>query len=149
VRWGPPARQDRKAEGRVPISAKLVANIITAAGATRALAIDLHAAQLQGITGPAGPVGPGGSSGASLTLSRVADAALVDFQLPADAGDATHPPAVTAYLSTNAAGGGWVQVSDAFDAGGPFITLQFTRGAWTVTMRSVPIGSTVIIVVHY
>jgi ribose-phosphate pyrophosphokinase len=42
------ARQDRKAEGRVPISAKLVANIITASGATRALAIDLHAAQLQG-----------------------------------------------------------------------------------------------------
>jgi ribose-phosphate pyrophosphokinase len=42
------ARQDRKAEGRVPISGKLVANIITAAGATRALAVDLHAAQLQG-----------------------------------------------------------------------------------------------------
>jgi ribose-phosphate pyrophosphokinase len=42
------ARQDRKAEGRVPISAKLVANIITAAGVSRALAIDLHAAQLQG-----------------------------------------------------------------------------------------------------
>ncbi|MBV8881286.1 MAG: ribose-phosphate pyrophosphokinase, partial [Planctomycetaceae bacterium] len=42
------ARQDRKAEGRVPISAKLVANIITASGATRALAVDLHAAQLQG-----------------------------------------------------------------------------------------------------
>ncbi len=42
------ARQDRKAEGRVPISAKLCANIITAAGATRALAIDLPAAQLQG-----------------------------------------------------------------------------------------------------
>jgi ribose-phosphate pyrophosphokinase len=42
------ARQDRKAEGRVPISAKLVANLITAAGATRALAVDLHAAQIQG-----------------------------------------------------------------------------------------------------
>jgi ribose-phosphate pyrophosphokinase len=42
------ARQDRKAEGRVPISAKLVANVITAAGASRALAVDLHAAQLQG-----------------------------------------------------------------------------------------------------
>jgi ribose-phosphate pyrophosphokinase len=42
------ARQDRKAEGRVPISAKLVANIITAAGVSRALAVDLHAAQLQG-----------------------------------------------------------------------------------------------------
>ena len=42
------ARQDRKAEGRVPISAKLVANVITAAGVNRALSVDLHAAQLQG-----------------------------------------------------------------------------------------------------
>lgn len=42
------ARQDRKDEGRVPITAKLVANIITAAGANRVLAIDLHAAQVQG-----------------------------------------------------------------------------------------------------
>jgi len=42
------ARQDRKDEGRVPISAKLVANMIVAAGANRVLALDLHAAQLQG-----------------------------------------------------------------------------------------------------
>jgi len=42
------ARQDRKDEGRVPITAKLVANIITTAGADRVLTIDLHAAQLQG-----------------------------------------------------------------------------------------------------
>ena len=42
------ARQDRKDEGRVPITAKLVANIIHAAGADRVLTIDLHAAQLQG-----------------------------------------------------------------------------------------------------
>lgn len=42
------ARQDRKDEGRVPITAKLVANLITAAGAQRVLAIDLHAAQIQG-----------------------------------------------------------------------------------------------------
>jgi ribose-phosphate pyrophosphokinase len=42
------ARQDRKDEGRVPITAKLVANMITAAGAQRVLAIDLHAAQIQG-----------------------------------------------------------------------------------------------------
>ena len=41
-------RQDRKAEGRVPISAKLVANLITTAGAHRGLALDLHAAQIQG-----------------------------------------------------------------------------------------------------
>ena len=42
------ARQDRKEEGRVPITAKLVANLITAAGADRVLTIDLHAAQIQG-----------------------------------------------------------------------------------------------------
>ncbi len=42
------ARQDRKDEGRVPITAKLVANLITVAGANRVLAIDLHAHQLQG-----------------------------------------------------------------------------------------------------
>lgn len=42
------ARQDRKDEGRVPITAKLVANMITTAGASRVLAIDLHAHQLQG-----------------------------------------------------------------------------------------------------
>jgi ribose-phosphate pyrophosphokinase len=42
------ARQDRKAEGRVPITAKLVANLITKAGANRVLTIDLHAAQIQG-----------------------------------------------------------------------------------------------------
>jgi ribose-phosphate pyrophosphokinase len=42
------ARQDRKDEGRVPITAKLVANMIAGAGADRVLALDLHAAQLQG-----------------------------------------------------------------------------------------------------
>ncbi|VTR98191.1 ribose-phosphate diphosphokinase [Tuwongella immobilis] len=42
------ARQDRKDVGRVPITAKLVANLITAAGASRVLALDLHAAQIQG-----------------------------------------------------------------------------------------------------
>lgn len=42
------ARQDRKDEGRVPITAKLVANLLTRAGADRVLAMDLHAAQIQG-----------------------------------------------------------------------------------------------------
>jgi ribose-phosphate pyrophosphokinase len=42
------ARQDRKAKARDPISAKLVANLITTAGADRVLTMDLHAAQLQG-----------------------------------------------------------------------------------------------------
>ena len=42
------ARQDRKAKGRDPISAKLVANLITCAGADRVLTMDLHAAQIQG-----------------------------------------------------------------------------------------------------
>ena len=42
------ARQDRKHEGRVPITAKLVANLITTAGIQRVLTVDLHAQQLQG-----------------------------------------------------------------------------------------------------
>ena len=42
------ARQDRKAKSRDPISAKLVANLITAAGADRLLTMDLHADQIQG-----------------------------------------------------------------------------------------------------
>ncbi|HYE07823.1 MAG TPA: ribose-phosphate pyrophosphokinase [Planctomycetota bacterium] len=42
------ARQDRKHEGRVPITAKLVANIMTTAGINRLLTVDLHAQQIQG-----------------------------------------------------------------------------------------------------
>ncbi|MEA4883369.1 MAG: ribose-phosphate pyrophosphokinase [Clostridia bacterium] len=42
------ARQDRKSQPREPIAAKLLANLITAAGASRVLAIDLHAPQIQG-----------------------------------------------------------------------------------------------------
>ena len=42
------ARQDRKTDGRTPISAKLVANLITTAGADRVLTMDLHAGQIQG-----------------------------------------------------------------------------------------------------
>src|SRR5262245_34343206 len=56
------ARQDRKDVGRVPITAKLVANLLTVAGANRVLCLDLHAAQIQGFFDipvnhlPAGPV---------------------------------------------------------------------------------------------
>ena len=42
------ARQDRKAKSRDPITAKLVADLLTAAGAHRVLTMDLHAAQIQG-----------------------------------------------------------------------------------------------------
>lgn len=42
------ARQDRKVQPRVPISSKLIADLITAAGANRVLAVDLHAGQIQG-----------------------------------------------------------------------------------------------------
>jgi len=43
------ARQDRKDKPRVPITAKLVANLLTAAGASRVLTVDLHAQQIQGL----------------------------------------------------------------------------------------------------
>src|SRR3989344_4255362 len=42
------ARQDRKVSGQTPISARLVADMITSAGATRVVAMDLHAGQIQG-----------------------------------------------------------------------------------------------------
>lgn len=42
------ARQDRKTKSREPISAKLIANLITVAGATRVISVDLHAGQIQG-----------------------------------------------------------------------------------------------------
>jgi ribose-phosphate pyrophosphokinase len=42
------ARQDRKTDGRTPISAKLVANLISTSGADRVLTVDLHAGQIQG-----------------------------------------------------------------------------------------------------
>ena len=42
------ARKDRKDEGRVPITSKLVANLLTQAGCNRVLTVDLHAAQIQG-----------------------------------------------------------------------------------------------------
>ena len=42
------ARQDRKDQPRVPITAKLVANLLVAAGANRVLTMDLHAQQIQG-----------------------------------------------------------------------------------------------------
>ncbi|MBO8139191.1 MAG: ribose-phosphate pyrophosphokinase [Thermosipho sp. (in: Bacteria)] len=42
------ARQDRKAKGRDPITAKLVANLLTIAGATRVMTVDLHSEQIQG-----------------------------------------------------------------------------------------------------
>ena len=56
------ARQDRKARGREPITAKLMADILQCAGVTRVVTIDLHAAQIQGFFNipldhmPAGPV---------------------------------------------------------------------------------------------
>jgi ribose-phosphate pyrophosphokinase len=46
------ARQDRKAEGREPISAKLVANMFAAAGADRLVSVDLHTGQIQGFFDP-------------------------------------------------------------------------------------------------
>jgi ribose-phosphate pyrophosphokinase len=48
------ARQDRKAEGREPITARLIADMFRAAGATRMVSIDLHSGQIQGFFG--GPV---------------------------------------------------------------------------------------------
>jgi len=49
------ARQDRKDQPRVPITAKLVANLLVAAGANRVLTMDLHSQQIQGFLHPGRP----------------------------------------------------------------------------------------------
>jgi ribose-phosphate pyrophosphokinase len=69
------ARQDRKDEGRVPITAKLVANLITRAGADRVLAMDLHAPQIQGFFDV--PVD-------HLTASPVLNSYFKSFNIPVD-----------------------------------------------------------------
>src|SRR3954451_11179287 len=54
------ARQDRKDEGRVPITAKLIANLLERAGADRVVSVDLHAAQVQGfLDSPVAPLSAG------------------------------------------------------------------------------------------
>ena len=66
------ARQDRKDEGRVPITAKLVANLITRAGADRVLTMDLHAAADSGLLRRAGR-SPVRGAGAERALSATPD----------------------------------------------------------------------------
>lgn len=129
----------------------LVAGLLGCKGADGAMgpAGPQGATGVAGIQGPVGPAGPGGATGSSLTMSRVAATSDVVFQLPAAVGDATHPPITIGYLSGNPAGGSWVQVSDAFSVDAPFLTFQFTAGAWTVRMKNTPIGFTAIVVVSY
>jgi len=102
-----------------------------------------------GIAGPAGPVGPSGAAGVSLTPLACRGGERRRVPASADAGDATHPPLVAGYLSSNPTGGAWVQVSDAFSVDTPFLALQFARDVWTVTMKNVEPGDTVILVVRY
>ncbi len=69
------ARQDRKDAGRVPITSKLVANLLTKAGADRVLTVDLHAAQIQGFFDC--PVD-------HLYAARTLDAYFLSLKLPKD-----------------------------------------------------------------
>lgn len=69
------ARQDRKDAGRVPITSKLVANLLTKAGADRILTVDLHAAQIQGFFDC--PVD-------HLYAARTLDAYFLSLKLPKD-----------------------------------------------------------------
>ena len=72
------ARQDRKARGREPITAKLMADIIQCAGITRVLTIDLHAAQIQGFFNI-----PGGVSRARVFAERLnCGLAIIDKRRP-------------------------------------------------------------------
>src|SRR4051812_39212343 len=72
------ARQDRKDEGRTPITAKLVANLLERAGADRMVAVDLHAAQVQGFFDiPVDHLNPGPVLGKWFNSLRLSNHVLV------------------------------------------------------------------------
>src|SRR5262249_52496934 len=133
------ARQDRKAEGREPITAHLVADMLTTAGADRVVTVDLHTGQIQGffdypvdhltavplpaqslattVGGGVSGVAPdaGGGKLASRFARRLeADIAFIDKRRP----KGTHNVAVATELIGNVEGRTCVLVDDMIDTAG-------------------------------
>ncbi len=147
------ARQDRKAEGREPITARLVADMLTAAGADRVVTVDLHTGQVQGffdypvdhltavpviaahlaeaVDNDAVMVAPdaGGGKLARMFADRLsADIAFIDKRRP----KGTHNVAVATEVVGDIAGRTCVIVDDMIDTAGTVVSaanLLIDRGA--------------------
>jgi ribose-phosphate pyrophosphokinase len=150
------ARQDRKAEGREPITARLVADMLTAAGANRVVTVDLHTGQIQGffnypvdhltavpllaqylattVDGDVTVVAPdaGGGKLAYRFSSRLgADVAFIDKRRP----KGTHNVAVATEVVGNVEGRTCILVDDMIDTAGTVVSaaeLLIKRGATEV-----------------
>ncbi len=150
------ARQDRKAEGREPITARLVADMLTAAGADRVVTVDLHTGQIQGffdfpvdhltavpviaeylkqnVTGDAVIVAPdaGGGKLARRFADRLsADIAFIDKRRP----KGTHNVAVATEVVGDIDGRTCIIVDDMIDTAGTVVSaasLLIERGATEV-----------------
>jgi ribose-phosphate pyrophosphokinase len=147
------ARQDRKAEGREPITARLVADMLTAAGANRVVTVDLHTGQIQGffdypvdhltavplladylkqtVDGDVTVVAPdagGGKLAYRFARRLEADIAFIDKRRP----QGTHNVAVATELIGNVEGRTCVLVDDMIDTAGTVVSaaeLLTDRGA--------------------
>jgi ribose-phosphate pyrophosphokinase len=150
------ARQDRKAEGREPITARLVADMLTVAGANRVVTVDLHTGQIQGffdypvdhltavpllaqylattVDGEVTVVAPdaGGGKLAYRFAQRLdADVAFIDKRRP----KGTHNVAVATEVVGNVEGRTCILVDDMIDTAGTVVSaaeLLFDRGATEV-----------------
>src|SRR4051794_38687596 len=137
------ARQDRKAEGREPITARLVADMLTAAGANRVVTVDLHTGQIQGffdypvdhltavplladylkenVDGDVAVVAPdagGGKLAYRFARRLEADIAFIDKRRP----QGTHNVAVATELIGNVEGRTCVLVDDMIDTAGTVVS---------------------------
>ena len=155
------ARQDRKAEGREPISARLVADMLSAAGAQRVVTVDLHTGQIQGffdypvdhltaipllcehlsgtIEGPVTIVSPdaGGGKRANKFAERFGDAelAFIDKRRP----KGTHNVAVATEVVGVVAGRSCILVDDMIDTAGTIVSaanLLEERGASEIVIAA-------------
>jgi ribose-phosphate pyrophosphokinase len=154
------ARQDRKAEGREPITARLVADLLSTAGAERMVAVDLHTGQIQGffdypvdhltaipllaghlagsLDGPITVVSPdfGGGKRANKFAERLdADLAFIDKRRPKN----THNVAEASEVVGNVEGRTCVIVDDIIDTAGTILAaadLLKERGATDVVIAA-------------
>ncbi len=150
------ARQDRKAEGREPITARLVADMLTAAGADRVVTVDLHTGQIQGffdypvdhltavpllaqhlrsaVDGEITVVAPdagGGKLAYRFARRLAADIAFIDKRRP----KGTHNVAIATEVVGNVADRTCVLVDDMIDTAGTVVSaseLLIERGATDV-----------------
>src|SRR6478609_3633146 len=140
------ARQDRKAEGREPITAKLVADLLTVAGADRVVSVDLHTGQIQGFfDGPVDHLTAVPLLADHLATQIEGDVVVIDKRRP----KGTHNVAEATEVVGNVAGNVCILIDDMIDTAGTVVSaanLLVERGAtevWVLATHGVLSGPAV------